>query len=328
MALDAENNITATVDIDPNGIITEDHILIAPMQSFYVRRVNSNTVRRNNATTISPGGIEPGVAATVKLDPLNGGTAGASTPLDVVMSPVFRADCESVQHYKTNANYSSMLLAVYDVENHELNDASSLVFADHYTNEMDRGFDVIKNSDGGETAPTLFSVLEGNALVINKMKLPTENTQVPLGFYSKNENGKFKFGIVEIPGGWTVFLEDKMTGAWHDMQLGQYSFNNDVNFKTERFVLHFNMYGAPIESVYGPSTKAWRTEEGIEVSFTNIKAKQAEIVVTNLAGQLLYVDHKVSTEGNYVIPMDNVVQELFIVTVKSVELNESHKVVR
>ena len=64
------------------------------------------------------------------------------------------------------------------------------------------------------------------------------------------------------------------------------------------------------------------------MSSANIKAKQAEIVVINLAGQIVFVDKKASTDGNYVIPMNNGVQELFIVTVKSIELYESHKVVR
>lgn len=185
-----------------------------------------------------------------------------------------------------------MMLAVYDQNNHQLNDANKLVFSDDYSEEYELGMEIRKNAEGGLGAPTLFSVLEGEAMLINKMGLPVENTKVPLGFYTDETKGNYKFGIADIPGGWTVFLEDKMTGAWHDMQLGQYAFNNNVNFKVERFVLHFNMSGAPIESVYGPSIKACRTDEGIEVSFTNIKAKQAEIVITNLAGQLLFVDRK------------------------------------
>ena len=310
IALDAENNGATAVDIDPDGQIIESDVLIAPMQAFYVRRVTANQTRRPNHDGIDPRGIPSTTQGDLEVEATSLGNAHT-----VTMHPDFRTDCQSIEHYKTSANYSKMLLAVYDVNNHELNDASSLVFADHYSNGYDLGYDIFKNSSGGQDAPTLFSVTEDKALVINKMQMPNEDTRVPLGFYSEEADGNYKFGIVDIPGGWTVFLEDKMTGAWHDMTIGQYAFTNDVNFKTERFVLHFNMYGSPIESSFDPSTKAWRTDDGIEVSFHSMQSKVAEITVTNLAGQILFIDRKASTENNYIIPMENGVQELFIVTV-------------
>ena len=182
-------------------------------------------------------------------------------------------------------------------------------------------------SGGGEEAPTLFSILENKAYTINKLDFPRENTSIPLGFYSDKADGQYKFGIAEIPGGWSVYLEDKMTGNFHDLTSGQYAFNNNVNFKTERFALHFNMYGAPIESTFEPSTKAWINGENIEVSFHNMKSKLVKITVTNLAGQVVYTEQKVTTQSNFLIPIsDN--RRLLIVTVNAMDLTESHKVVR
>lgn len=319
VAIDAENGSATGVDIDPSGQVTVADINIAPMQAFYIRRSNGSEVRRPNYADDPTNGVAPSTDVDNAITSTNN--------ISVTVKPEFRTDCLNDRHYKTNANAATMMLAVYDVKDHKLNNAASLVFADHYTNGYDKGFDIPMMSGGGEMAPTLFSIVENKAYTINKLNFPIENTSVPLGFYSDKADGKYKFGIVEIPGVWSVYLEDKMTGNFHDMSLGQYSFDNEINYKTERFVIHFNMYGAPIESTFDPSTKAWRNKEGIEVSFHNMKSKLAKITVTNLAGQVIFVKEKVNTESNYAIPMNDE-RKLLIVTIHAMDLTESHKVVR
>lgn len=311
----------------PEVIGKDDH-LIAPFQAFYIHRTDASTVRRIDEDGTNVYATSPAVAAGVTADP-----AVTHVGVDVTMSPNFRTACLSTKHFKTTNGPSVtdvILLNAYESDNSEIGDATEMAFANHYSQGYDLGYDIHKNSSGGAGAPTLFTILGDKALVINKQSYPENNHTIPVGFKgAKGKNGKqYTLAATQLPEGWTVYLEDKMTSAWHDLTEEDYVFTNNSGFQLERFAVHFNKYGAPISTVFEASTKAWSTQEGIEISFNNMKSQSTEIRVTNLSGQILFIDKKASTNENYVIPFDNLVEELYIVTVKSVGSFDTHKIVR
>jgi hypothetical protein len=317
---------------NPAEIATKADQYLAPFQAFYVHRADASIDRRRDqdGTDLysTPGAAGNFVAAGATTDP-----GYTNVFVEVTMSPDFRSSCVSTKHFKTTngpAVTDVILLVAQEANNIEVGDATEIAFADHYTQGYDRGYDILKNSNGGIGAPTLFSIQGKDALVINKQSYPTKDHSILLGFKApKDKNGtNYTFTAPLLPSLWSVYLEDKMTRTWHKLDQEDYTFKYNSNSKLERFALHFNRSGAPIESSFDPSTKAWRTDEGIEVSFNSMKSLFAEITVSNVAGQTLFVDRKVSTEDNYVIPMANGAQELFVVTVRSLNLSESHKVLR
>lgn len=330
VAYDVENKTAV------DGELVESPPLVAPMQAFYIRRIDGSQVRRNNATSVAPGGVSSGVAAGVlvddALDDLVTQGVNEGKFINVLLKPDYRVACgtaavPSTPHYKTVGTSDLLMIRVVDVADEELKDASELAFADHYTDGYDVGLDIAKISGGGNGAPTVFTIIEDKALVINKMGYPEDNTQVPVGFYAEENEKEYVFEGYKIPVGWTVYLEDKMTGAWHDLTLSGYTFKNNVNFQVERFVLHFNKTGDAIQPT-DPNVIAWNVEQGIEVAFSNMVSESAEIMVTNLMGQVVYTTEAVPTNENHLIPIANDVVTVYMVTVITQELTVTHKVIR
>ena len=219
-----------------------------------------------------------------------------------------------------------MMLVAIDETNENLGDAAELVFDYTFTDGYDLGFD-IQQLGVQAGAPVLFTIVEGEQMVINKMSYPEEVTTVPVGFYSEENNKSFRFELPEYPFGWQVYLEDKLTGAWHDMRSGAYSFKNNVNFRIDRFVLHFSMKSAPINPAT-PEAIAWGMSQGIEIHFEDMRSTHAEVMITNLLGQVLHSNPHASTGENYIFPISDNDPKVYMVTVRTDELTKTIKVVR
>jgi len=220
-----------------------------------------------------------------------------------------------------------MMVRVSDVADSSLIDMTEIVFDDYeFTNEFDLGFDIDKLGVH-KGAPMLFTVLDDHALVINKMKYPEDVTTVPLGFVAEEHGKAYTIDLHQVPAGWRVYLEDKMTGAWQEITNDAYRFNNNVEFRMERFVLHFSMKSDPIAQVH-PGMVAWGMSRGIEVAFSNMRSLEAEILVTNMMGQVVFNNKKVSTSENYNIPLADREPQVYLVTIVTPELTTTQKVVR
>ncbi len=218
------------------------------------------------------------------------------------------------------------MLHAIDETDERLGDATELVFDHSFTNEIDPGYDINKLGTGKD-APVLFTVVDKEALVINKMAYPEEVTRIPLGFYSEFDGRPYRIEPIEMPSGWNVYLEDRLTKEWHDLNAGAYKFVNDSETSMNRFVMHFSMIYEPVDPA-GPAIYAWSTDEGIEIRFDHIKSSKAEIILTNISGQTLFLDVKASTDNNYIIPLEDAFEQFYVVTVKSKDITSSTKVVR
>ncbi len=332
VAVDASNGNVVAYPGNGTGNVLTTARLIAPFQSFYIRRVTGSQTRRKDfipnadLDPYSPNpAVDPNNSSANNVDADRITANGTTGPINVTLSPDYRSSCEITPHYKKGDDF--MMLYAVDVDNPSLGDATELVFDYDYTNGYDLGYDIEKNG-AQEGAPVLFSSIENRALIINKMQYPVDVTTVPLGFYSTKDNKPFRIEMVAVPSpSWRVYLEDKATGAWHELSSSAYEFMNKTSFRMERFVLHFSMNSTPIQPV-APATLAWGTSEGIEVSFSNMSSLQANVQVTNLLGQVLHRNDKVSTKENYVIPVTDPDIQVYMVTITTPEVIETFKVVR
>jgi hypothetical protein len=299
------------------------------MQAFYIRRITGSQTRRQTF-----GGGNPDVeqyAPNSAVDPLNvaANADGARLPgvqgaLNVTIDPAHRSACAITAHYKTH--WDVIMLYAIDQTNEALGDATELVFDQTFSERYDLGYDIQKLGTP-KGAPVLFTLVGEKSLIINKMNYPVDVTTVPLGFYAEKNNHDYRIKMAEMPTGWQVYLEDKLTGSWHNLSASDYSFKNSNDFRIERFVLHFSMKTTLIEPAK-PGVIAWGTQTGIELHFDDIRSLQAEVVVSNLIGQVVYINNAVSTSTNFVIPISNNDPQVYIVTVLSEELTETLKVVR
>lgn len=334
VAFDVQTGLT----VDPNFLYVpgQSGLYIAPMQSFYLRRITASETRRNNfgdpnpdlalGVAVGPTQTAAGIDGSTNNDDQARNFTSASTngELNITILPEHRGGCQIVRHFKSD--WDVMMLHVVDLQNPKFADATELVFDHSFTDGLDVGYDIRKmgNKRG---APVLFSLIEGKALVINKMSYPKDGTTVPLGFYSDVINGAFKFELPTVPNGWTVFLEDRKTGKWHNFNNGAYNFLNDNRFDIERFRLHFKMGPASINDFH-PGIKAWAVEEGIKVEFHNLIASEARIRITDVAGRILFNQGNISTRTDFLWPIQGHKLGVYTVTVITPDQIITEKIVR
>lgn len=282
---------------DNNNQLVDQEANIAPFQAFYVRRLDASTDRREN---VAGGAVHPTDTAVSAGNPVDPAVIEVLQPLTI--KPLYRTTCINKVHYKTQVVADVLLLEVENMHS-KMVDGISLAFADHYTNGLDKGFDIQKMAQSGSNLPVLFSVIEGQSLAINKMQWPTEATSVPLGFDAVDDGAPFELRLTENTGQYTVYLEDLKTGKWQDLTQSGYSFLNDVDFAMERFRLHFKMTPAAI-SDFHPGIKAWGVEAGIQVQFHNLVAPTAHIRITDAVGRVLFDGQNISTQTDFVHAME------------------------
>ena len=134
LAFDPETGVTIHADITGKA-----DQLIAPFQSFYIRRTSASTLRRKDEDGSILHATEDAVPSGITTDP-----SVTENILDVTIHPNFRSSCLSTKHYKTNNVSDVILLSVKDSKENKYSDAFELVYADHYTNKLDPGYDILK----------------------------------------------------------------------------------------------------------------------------------------------------------------------------------------
>ena len=320
IGFDPENGVSI------NGALSSSaagDALVAPFQSFYIRRTDASEERRVNVDGTNIGGLatQPAIAVG-DPDPLV-----TPTVQTVSMKPSYRSSCSITAHYKTTTPKADIvLLEVKDEENGFI-DGLELAFAGHYTNAFDSSYDIRKFAAGDEQFPVLFSVLYGEAYVINKRAIPYQTESVPVGFSSSLKERRFSISAKMNSAYYNLLLEDKLTGNWHDLNKGPYTFTNDSQFQIERFRLHFN--NGRREVALQPEVHVWSGQEGLNIEFERFPSGFAEIMVTDIMGNLIYQEDRVNTNTLKTIP-DNKLSaaNLIIVTVRSNQIVRSVKVFR
>jgi uncharacterized repeat protein (TIGR01451 family) len=331
-------DVQTGLSVDPNFLYVpgQNGLYIAPMQSFYLRRITASEKRRNNFGDPNPDGA---LGVAVGPNQTVAGTDGSTNDddaerilnsnatngeLNITILPEHRGGCQIVRHFKKD--WDVMMLHAVDMSNPKLADATELVFDHSFTDGIDVGYDIRKMSSK-PGAPVLFTIIDGNALVINKMSYPKDGTSVPLGFYSNVVNGQFKIALPTVPNGWAVYLEDRKTGTWHNFQNGAYKFMNDTNFDIERFRLHFKIGAASIDDFH-PGIKAWAVDAGIKVEFHNLISDEARVRITDVAGRVLFNQANISTRTDFLFPIQGYKLGVYTITVITPEQIITEKIVR
>lgn len=334
VAFDVQTGLT----VDPNFAYNPgaSGLYIAPMQSFYLRRITASEQRRNNFGDPSPNNLLGVAVGPNQTSPGTDGstntndqaritnTSATNGPLNITILPDHLGGCDIVRHFKKE--WDVIMLNVINVANPQLADATELVFDEMFSSGLDVGYD-IKKMSAKPNYPVLFSIIENKSLVINKMPSPKEGTTVPLGFYSDNDGAAFRFELPLVPAGWTVFIEDRKNDKWHNFANGAYFFLNDTEFKIERFRLHFKA-GEASSQDFHPGIKAWGIEEGIKVEFHNLLAPHARIRITDGAGRILFNEGGISTKNNFIFPISSGSQGFYTITVITDNQIITEKVIR
>jgi hypothetical protein len=312
IAIDPETGAALNAALDPTD---NNDRLVAPFQAFYIRRSTASTVRRKDVDGTDNMGINDAVAVNANIDPaLPSSGAGSGAQKSVTIKPSYRSACEITTNYKTQNNIDLLLLKVTDLETGS-SDMTELAFASHYTNGFDPTYDIYKIGNSSGSTPTLFTQVQGQALMINKMAIPEFSTTIPLGFYSTKNERSFAFSLEKNNAEYNIYLEDRVTGIWHDLTQGAYIFKNMTSSNIERFKLHFN--NGLRDLVYEPKLTAWGLNGNIEVRFESMKTDFVDIQVTNLIGQVIYSAKHVSTRKAYSIPFSNHQSGIYVVRATS-----------
>jgi hypothetical protein len=150
--------------------------------------------------------------------------------------------------------------------------------------------DAFKIKSMDDSKPNLYTLVDGSAMSINRLSIPSPSKHVPIYFELKDERD-FTIDMVEetVELGWMIELEDHKTGAICNLRSSAYTFTNDPSFNGNRFTVHINIMGESITSTNASRINIFGNDEGINVVFGfYITAPTANVLITNLAGQIIY----------------------------------------
>jgi hypothetical protein len=166
--------------------------------------------------------------------------------------------------------------------------------------------DAFKIISMNDEAHSLYTFADGNKIAINRKSMPEPYKHIPMQFTAPTA-GEFTIDMVEetVSPGWMIELEDHKTGTIHNMRNGDYTFTNDLGFTNTRFTVHINKTGATVNNPNTSRLYVYANQESINVVFGyKTTAEKANVLITNLSGQILF-NGDVSTESQFVFPVND-----------------------
>ncbi|RTQ52109.1 T9SS type A sorting domain-containing protein [Hymenobacter gummosus] len=160
---------------------------------------------------------------------------------------------------------------------------------------FDGQFDALKVQLNGGLQPSLYQQAGPDALSIQGLPTGPQPVALPLTVHAP-QAGSFTFEpqqLVNFAATAGLYLEDRLTGTWHDLRLGSYTAQLSQGSTAARFVLHLNaarvtaaqsarLTGTEL-TVY-PNPAQGRT---VTVAAAGLTAGQAELHLLNNLGQLV-----------------------------------------
>lgn len=195
--------------------------------------INQSTLNTYNCSTSLP-------IATTDIIPFQGFWVKAtSTSQSITVKNIHRitdlttaAVFAKLQHELLRLNVSDSL---------GRGDQVVVFFDAQATEQLDGAMDLFKLKSPNNTVPTLYCQ-EGD-LELSTDALPTLNgtRTIQLKFESQKTGSTYTFSpdFSTFNGRAAVHLEDRKTGAMHDLFTGPYQFVYDGSFNSDRFALHF-----------------------------------------------------------------------------------------
>lgn len=206
-------------------------------------------------------------------------------------------------------------------------DQALLAFDMSYDNNLD-GLDALKLKSTNPDVPTLCTKVEGISVNINRLAVPEPSHSIPLSFESRFNGAVFFIGMAtqDINPDWSIYLEDRKLNTMFNLRKGDYNFVHDPSFSETRFTVHINKTGGQTDVFGQDYTRIYTDDDGISIAFYNPEATQADVLITNLAGQILYTG-TVSTGALFTYPV-NAPPAMYIVYITLPNKTTFDKVVR
>ena len=165
---------------------------------------------------------------------------------------------------------------------------------------FDSRYDALKVILNGGQQPTLYQQAGPESLSIQGLPAGTQPQVLPLGVNAPTA-GPFVFTpqrLANFPAAATLYLEDRLTGAWHNLRTGPYAATLAPGLSTARFVLHLNPAQGPLATgvgappfaelqVYPNPATTGATVQVLAVGQPAALAK-AQLDVLNSVGQRVY----------------------------------------
>ncbi|MCB2406787.1 Kelch repeat-containing protein [Hymenobacter lucidus] len=169
---------------------------------------------------------------------------------------------------------------------------------------FDKDFDALKVQFNGGDQPTIYQQAGSDYLAIQGLPAGNSPRSVTLsvnaavaGTYTFAPTQLLNFAATE-----PVWLEDKLTGTWHNLQQGAYSVQLGQGLSTSRFVLHLhearplssgknNTWAGELQLYPNPASKA-----PVTVAASGVAGTTAELTLVNSVGQRVW-QHTAAVAG-------------------------------
>ncbi|GAB2951731.1 hypothetical protein GCM10027048_15910 [Hymenobacter coalescens] len=159
---------------------------------------------------------------------------------------------------------------------------------------FDGRYDALKVQLNGGQQPTLYQAAGPDALSIQGLPTGNQPVAMPLGLHAP-QAGPYSFEpqLLHFPPTATLFLEDRLTGTWHDLRQGAYHVQLAQGLSTSRFVLHLNaqrVLAARPGRVSGAELRVYPNPaqgRSVTVSAAGLTGSSAELRLLNSLGQVV-----------------------------------------
>lgn len=278
-----------------NLIITEAHN-IAPFQAFWVKAYNGNR-----------------------------GSSNANADHNITLTNAHRTVQANVNFFKSTPPV--IALRTWDASG-LTKDQTLLTFGIENANQLDDN-DALKLRSGNNNVPSLATVIEGVPLSVNRLAWPAPSHSIPVHFESAFHGAVYNLAMAtaDIDPTWTVYLEDRKEEKMINLRgNATYTFLHDTRYVGNRFMVHINKVAGNINPDNWDHVVIYGNDEGINVAFANPQSTTAEVLISTVAGQLVF-SGTVTTGTRFVYPVRDDVA-MYVVRVLSGTKVVSDKIVR
>jgi hypothetical protein len=316
-----------TSNIDINALLSDNtnfplaykaiHIWDAKNQQYVAITDDVNIDLGFNGTSSSTTAVNiaPFQAFWVK-----GGAAGVET---ITLTNTHRTVVDQGNFFKTMPD----LIRINAVASDSSIDQTIITFEELESDGL-TDHDAFKIMSLNHEKHNLYTIESGNKLSVNRKAMPIPEKSIPMQFEAPNAN-EYTIDMTEasINPFWTVALEDHKTRIVHDMRSEPYVFKNDPNFMSNRFTVHINKKDVPFSNFGSEKIKVFGYDKTIKVTFDDyIQDSQAEVIISNLAGQILFHGRTYTNEA-FEWPADEFTS-VYVVHVKTASETKRIKIVQ
>ena len=212
--------------------------------------------------------------------------------------------------FRPSSQYT--VLGVYDGQN-QLYDMLQVAFNDNATENEDADMDAIKMSLSGDM--DIYSTsADGKQLAIDTRPY-NEDKVVPVSIRSQHaQQFVLKADQVHVPAGKTLYLHDKLTGVYTELQAGsQYTFDITKDKATQGN--RFELTAKPALAVQAVSTVSVVPNPATDKVTISLAGAEGTVTITDVTGAVVY--NNTTTNGKVTVALANFATGVYCVSVNS-----------